>query len=103
MLKIISTTIIEKLESLGRRKIARQKQIKLPEQKPDTFSYVNKAKDYAEEMATMKFEMKKIEFYPEDLEKMKTMSHKEKMEYVKKLRQEKRYIDKSDNKSSTSD
>jgi len=106
MRKIIFSTIIRKLESLGLRKSVRlteQKPLKLPEQKPDTFEHMaNKAQEYAEEMANMKFELKKIEFYPEDLEKMKKMSHKEKMEYVKKLRQEKRYIDKSEDKSPTS-
>jgi hypothetical protein len=50
-------------------------------------------KEKDEEMATMQFEIKRIEFYPEDLKKMETMPHKEKMEYVKKLRQEKRYIE----------
>lgn len=50
-------------------------------------------KEKDEEMATMKFEIKRIEFYPEDLKKMETMPHKEKMEYVKKLRQEKKYIE----------
>ena len=45
-----------------------------------------------EEMATMKFERKKIAFYPEDIEKMEKMSREEKMEYVKKLREDGKYI-----------
>jgi len=55
-----------------------------------------KQKEKDEETATMKFEIKRIEFYQEDLKKMETMPHKEKMEYVKKLRQEKKYIELSE-------
>lgn len=52
---------------------------------------ISKMKD--EEMANMKFERKKIAFYPEDIEKMEKMSREEKMEYVKKLREDGKYID----------
>ena len=52
---------------------------------------LSKMKD--EEMATMQFKIKKIEFFPEDIKKMEQMSHKERMEFVKRLRQEKRYIE----------
>lgn len=55
-----------------------------------------KSKEKDEEMATMKFVAKKIAFYPDDIKKMESMPHKEKMEYVKKLRQEHRYIDLED-------
>lgn len=47
-------------------------------------------------MATMQFVAKKIAFYPEDLKKMETMGHDEKMAYVKKIREEHRYIDLED-------
>ena len=46
-----------------------------------------------EEMASMKFEIKRFELYPEDKEKLEGMSHKEKMQFMKKIRQEKRYIE----------
>lgn len=49
--------------------------------------------DKDNEMSGMEFKFVKIQFYPEDEEKMKTMPHKEKMAYVKKLRQENRYIE----------
>ncbi len=51
----------------------------------------SKMKD--EEMASMKFEIKRFELYPEDKEKLEGMSHKEKMQFMKKIRQEKRYIE----------
>lgn len=50
-------------------------------------------RDKDNEMASMQFKSVRIEFYPEDVEKMKTMSHDEKMEYVMKLRQENRYVE----------
>lgn len=50
------------------------------------------ARRYANEMSTMSFKVQKIRFYPEDLAKMESMSHKEKMEFVTKLRQENRYV-----------
>ena len=52
-----------------------------------------KARDRYEEMSSMVFKAKKIQFYPEDEAKMKTMEHKEKMAYVKRLRQENRYVE----------
>ena len=52
----------------------------------------SKLKD--EEMATMKFEVKRFELYPEDKEKLESMSsHEEKMEFMKRIRQEHRYIE----------
>ncbi len=50
-------------------------------------------KNKDDEMSGMQFKIVKIEFYPEDVEKMKNMTHKEKMDYIKKLRQENRYIE----------
>ena len=52
-----------------------------------------KAKEYDEEMSGMQFKSVKIQFYPEDIEKMEMMPHKEKMAYLKKLRQENRYVE----------
>ena len=52
----------------------------------------SKLKD--EEMATMKFEVKRFKLYPEDKEKLERMSsHEEKMEFMKRIRQEERYIE----------
>ena len=45
-----------------------------------------------EEMANMKFEIKRFELYPEDKVKLESMSHEEKIEFMKRIRQEKRYI-----------
>ena len=50
-------------------------------------------RDKDNEMASMQFKSVRIEFYPEDIEKMKSMSHDEQMDYVIKLRQENRYIE----------
>ena len=52
-----------------------------------------KARDYDEEMSGMRFRPIKIQFYPEDLAKMETMEHKEKMDYLIWLRQENRYVE----------
>lgn len=60
----------------------------------EDFEKIQKNKD--DEMANMQFAIKRIEFYPEDLKKMESMPHEEKMEYVKKLRQEKKYIEIND-------
>ncbi len=54
---------------------------------------IRHSKEKDAEMATMKFEVKRIQFYPEDLAKMETMSHKEKLDYAKKLKQQHRYIE----------
>lgn len=92
---------------------ANQQKIVLPEQKPDTFEYSQtyndemntirddksieqRQQDKDDEMSEMKFQSIEIQFYPEDEEKMKTMSHKEKMEFVKRLRQENRYVEVDD-------
>ena len=90
--EINSNSAIGKLKSILMPK-SHEKKVPLPPQKPDSFERSQKAKEYDAEMSGMKFESKKIEFYPEDVEKMKTMSHDEKMEYVMKLRQENRYVE----------
>ena len=43
------------------------------------------------EMSNLEFTCNKIQFFPEDEEKMKNMSFDEKMEYIDKLRDEGRY------------
>ena len=90
--KINNNNTIGRLKSIFTPKV-QEKRVPLPPQKPDTFERSQKAKEYDAEMSGMKFESKKIEFYPEDIEKMKSMSHDEQMEYVMKLRQENRYIE----------
>ena len=68
------------------------KRIKLPEQKPDTFERTTPDINYADDMCGVKFKNKKIAFYPEDIEKSKTMSDKEKINFFINLRRQKRYI-----------
>ena len=52
---------------------------------------------YADEMSTMAFKIKKIKFYDEDLAYFESLSsHEEKMEFMRRLRQEKRYIELDD-------
>ena len=53
-------------------------------------------RDQDEEMSGMVFKWKKIQFYPDDLAKMETMGHKEKMDYVQWLRRENRYVEVDD-------
>ena len=55
-----------------------------------------KQHDRHEEMSGMVFRPKAIRFYPEDLAKMESMNHDEKMEFVIKLRQEGRYVEVDD-------
>lgn len=57
---------------------------------------VQKAQNHNAEMSGMRFKWVKIKFYPEDEAKMATMDHQEKMAYVKKLRQEHRYVEVDD-------
>jgi hypothetical protein len=67
---------------------------------PKTFAtIISTDRRYADEMATMKFKAVKIRFFPEDIAKMENMPHEEKMEFVKRLRQEHRYTVISDNES----
>jgi len=60
---------------------------------PDEETRAQKARDYDDEMSTMRFQSVKIRFYPEDEAKMAAMDHKEKMDYVRWLRQENRYVE----------
>lgn len=53
-------------------------------------------RDRDEEMSTMVFRWKKIEFYPEDLAKAETMDHEDKMDFFQRLRQENRYVEVDD-------
>lgn len=60
---------------------------------PKSFvSIIQTAERYANEMSTMKFEIVKFKLYPEDEAKLATMSRKEMMEFMREIRQQKRYI-----------
>ena len=83
---------IDKIKPTVRKTLADNKKIttqraKLSDVKPDTFEYSKNADD----MGTMKFKTQKINFYPEDLEKMKSMSMEEKINYAIKLREQGKY------------
>ena len=55
---------------------------------PDSFEYSKRAHKarLESEVSKLKFEYKKVEFAPEDIEKMKTMSLEEKNAYMIKLK-----------------
>ena len=58
---------------------------------------ISTGRRYAEEMSTMVFKKIKFKLYDEDLAHFESLSsHKEKMEFMRRLRQEKRYIDLDD-------
>lgn len=78
------------VDKLGKKLKRKTLKVKLPEQKPDKFEYSEDWK-IRDEMGNMQFKATKIEFYPEDIEKMKSMSDEEMIDYAIKLRQEKRY------------
>ena len=54
-------------------------------------------KQVNEEFATMKFKAVKIQLFPEDEAKLKTMSREEKTEFMQKIREEHRYTVIKDN------
>lgn len=59
---------------------------------PETFHYIiNHARQLASETAGMVFHNIPLEYYPEDLAKMESMSHEEKMEFVHFLKSNNRY------------
>jgi hypothetical protein len=67
---------------------------------PKTFAtIISTGRRYADEMASMKFTMRKIRFFPEDIAKMGNMTHEEMMDFVKRLRQEHRYTVVSESES----
>ena len=74
-------------KTLGDNKKIATQRAKLSDVKPDTFEHVKNADD----MGTMKFKTQKIKFYPEDIEKMKSMSVEEKINYAIKLREQGKY------------
>ena len=45
-----------------------------------------------DDMGTVKVKKQKVQFYPEDLAKLETMSQDEQIDFAIKLRQEGRYI-----------
>lgn len=74
-------------KTLGDNKKIATQRAKLSEVKPDTFEFQKNADD----MGTMEFKTQKIKFYPEDIEKMKSMSVEEKINYAIKLREQGKY------------
>lgn len=74
-------------KTLGDNKKIATQRAKLSDVKPDTFEHAKNADD----MGTMKFKTQKIKFYPEDIEKMKSMSVEEKINYAIKLREQGKY------------
>ncbi len=72
-------------------KDVKNNRVKLPEQKPDKFEHSQADLNLENDMGNMKFKAEKIQFYPEDLEKMKTMTDDEQIDFAIKLREEERY------------
>ena len=64
-----------------------QRKTKLPAQKPDTYESAR----YASETKGIEFQTQKIQFSPEDEEKMSKMSIKERIQYKRKLKKEGKY------------
>lgn len=59
---------------------------------PDTFEKTIKTTNLPnKETASLKFEHKKVEFFPEDVKKMESMTLEEKNAYMLKLKKEDRY------------
>lgn len=97
--------MIKKISSADGAKISKKiknlkgvKRQKLKEQKPDTFERsavqdtVKKNKNsYPSDCDNLRFRYQRIEFFPEDVEKMKHMTLKEENAYLSKLKAEKRY------------
>lgn len=94
--------MIKKITSINNiqlpKKIKKAKWNKLKEQQPDTFersttkdSVKNTKQSYPSDCDNLEFKYQKIEFFPEDIEKMKTMTLKEENEYLSKLKAEGRY------------
>lgn len=47
--------------------------------------------DYPSDCDNLEFKIQKIEFFPQDIEKMKSMNIDEQIEYKRKLKAEQRY------------
>lgn len=85
---------VQKIENLYIRrnlnKVQKQK-IKLPEQKPDTFEHQKPYNPLEDDMGNVNMKWQKVQFYPEDIEKLKKMSPDKQIEYAIMLRKQKRY------------
>ncbi len=51
-----------------------------------------KAQEYPSDCDNLEFKYQRIEFFPDDVEKMKHMTLKEENEYLSKLKAEGRYV-----------
>ncbi len=76
---------------INRTPKAKQQPQKL-DSKPDEFlSESKRLENYEHETANLEWQVKKIKFFDEDIEKMKTMTHDEIVAYKTKLKSEGRY------------
>lgn len=68
--------------------------------KPDTFESAQKnmKNRYESEMSNIKFKTYKVDFFPEDVEKMKKMSLDEQIDYMTYLKKNKKYTVRKNNK-----
>lgn len=95
--KIVSadgSKIPKKLKNL--KQLRKQR---LKEQKPDTFELSSKQniktdakRPYPSDCDNLEFKIQKIRFYPEDIEKMKSMELNERIAYKRQLKENKQYI-----------
>lgn len=82
------------------KKIKNLKQLrkqKLKEQARDTFEHTAKddttslKKTYPSDCDNLRFQPQKLQFFPKDIEKMKTMSVEERIAYKRQLKKDKQY------------
>ncbi|GEM_PF-2166693 len=69
--------------------------------KPDTFEHQNNMeKRYESETKNLEFKTYKVQFYPDDIEKMKKMNEEESLKYMAYLKKNNRYTTIKDEKES---
>ena len=88
-MKKISLSNIGKIFKISKE--GSPKKVKLPELKPDTFEHQLAQENVTDNLNHLKFDVKKVKFYDEDLKKMESMTLEERVEYKAKLKAEKRY------------
>ena len=88
-MKKISLSNIGKIFKISKE--GSPKRGKLPELKPDTFEHQIAQENVTDNLNHLKFDVKKVKFYDEDLKKMESMTLEERVEYKAKLKAEKRY------------
>ena len=88
-MKKISLSNIGKIFKISKE--GSPKRGKLPELKPDTFEHQIAQENDTDNLNHLKFDVKKVKFYDEDLKKMESMTLEERVEYKAKLKAEKRY------------